>query len=127
MGKSVHNLSEIDPENQLATCAHCGSRTSVRFRRSAGTWVCRNQDPRKCHQAPHHNNNWVTTREKLAAKQGNRCAICDKKGKLVLDHDHVTGNIREALCPNCNAGLGLLQDDIRVLWSAIEYLKKHKV
>ncbi len=44
---------------------------------------------------------------------------------LCIDHDHKTHKIRNLLCNNCNTGLGLFNDDILVLSSAIDYLKKY--
>jgi hypothetical protein len=60
----------------------------------------------------------------LAARQGGRCAICDiETDKLNVDHCHRTGVIRGMLCGKCNTILGLAQDNIDILLSAINYLK----
>lgn len=60
-------------------------------------------------------------------EQNYMCAICKTKdpGKTNwhADHDHKTGQKRGILCHKCNTGLGLLQDDIEILCSAIEYLR----
>lgn len=42
------------------------------------------------------------TLEALAAWQDGRCAICDHRGTLRLDHDHDTGLVRGWLCSSCN-------------------------
>lgn len=67
-------------------------------------------------------------------EQKGKCGICDKaetmkalNGKvkwLAIDHNHYTGAIRGLLCSSCNTGLGKLGDSIKVLESAIKYLKK---
>ena len=65
----------------------------------------------------------------LFSSQGNCCAICrsdspkSKRGWCV-DHDHKTGKVRGILCHFCNPMLGQAQDDIKVLESAIFYLKR---
>lgn len=46
--------------------------------------------------------------------------------KLVVDHDHETGQVRDLLCHNCNRALGLFQDNIEIVDSALEYLKQWK-
>lgn len=57
-------------------------------------------------------------------EQQGRCAICgDKTGKLFIDHDHKTGEVRGLLCHFCNSGIGLFRDDPDRLNSAIKYLK----
>ena len=45
------------------------------------------------------------------------------KSAWVLDHDHVSGKFRGYICHSCNRGLGIFQDSIESLESAIEYLK----
>ncbi|HZX49542.1 MAG TPA: endonuclease VII domain-containing protein [Candidatus Paceibacterota bacterium] len=66
----------------------------------------------------------------LLKKQGGRCAICkhsSPRGRYPVfnvDHDHNTGRIRGLLCGNCNRGLGYLGENLKVLKSAINYVKK---
>jgi hypothetical protein len=66
------------------------------------------------------------TREEVKAKKeavGNRCEICgDLVGRLVVDHNHATGEVRGILCTNCNSGIGKLKDSPSVLEAAIAYL-----
>jgi hypothetical protein len=60
----------------------------------------------------------------LLAKQGGVCAICRKrsKGRLCVDHCHVTGTVRGLLCSACNIALGSLKDDLASLVAALAYL-----
>ena len=67
-------------------------------------------------------------------KQKGKCRICnnaetmvDQKGTikwLSCDHNHNTGKVRGLLCNACNTGIGKMGDSIKVLESAIKYLKK---
>jgi hypothetical protein len=67
----------------------------------------------------------------LLLVQEGRCAICGRtpeeaspgRPQLVVDHNHDTGKVRGLLCHPCNAGMGLLQDDIDTLEKALAYLK----
>lgn len=63
--------------------------------------------------------------DKLHEAQGGRCAICGKKKRLVVDHDHDTGEVRGLLCGNCNTGIGMLGDTPGDLKNALEYLEKN--
>lgn len=55
------------------------------------------------------------------------CAICLRADrKLVLDHCHNTGKVRDALCGQCNSGIGMLNDNILLLQESIKYLTKHR-
>ena len=66
---------------------------------------------------------------KAATEQNNCCAICGidakytRHSKLVVDHDHETGEVRKLLCDKCNQAIGLLQDSSDFCNSAAEYLK----
>lgn len=68
--------------------------------------------------------------DKLLNEQKNACAICntsDWKGNGPhIDHDHKTGKTRGLLCHSCNTALGSFKDNIEILMSAIDYIKKHK-
>jgi hypothetical protein len=80
----------------------------------------------------------ITTQEyetKLAS-QDYCCAICGKdafdnirRGKiepLCIDHSHITGNLRDLLCFNCNSLLGQAKDNINTLQKAVQYLLNHQ-
>jgi DNA-directed RNA polymerase subunit RPC12/RpoP len=73
----------------------------------------------------------------LAKSQDFKCAICGTEFLLYneqnktartgcLDHDHQTGKVRGILCDTCNRGLGLFQDDPKLLINAKEYLEGWK-
>lgn len=57
----------------------------------------------------------------------NICNICNNEFKSDkykrIDHNHITGKVRGLLCPKCNFLLGMCNDDIKILKSAISYLK----
>jgi hypothetical protein len=50
------------------------------------------------------------------------CVICGAAEQLVVDHDHVTGEVRGMLCNHCNRGLGHFRDDPVLLEFAAQYL-----
>ncbi len=62
--------------------------------------------------------------------QNYECVICrkdlknlDSKHSPHIDHCHITGKVRGILCHKCNPGLGMFEDNIEYLKSAIEYLE----
>jgi hypothetical protein len=57
------------------------------------------------------------------------CGVAAKDtrmGKLVLDHDHETGEYRGHICDPCNRGIGMLGDTLIGVSMALEYLRKVK-
>lgn len=63
----------------------------------------------------------------LLAEQDNKCAICRglflQKTRLCVDHCHTTNSLRGLLCHTCNRIIGLLQDNIKIVENATEYLR----
>ena len=60
-------------------------------------------------------------------KQDGKCAICgvhqsEFKRPLVVDHNHITGEIRSLLCNSCNSVIGFSYESIDIMRKAIEYL-----
>lgn len=59
-----------------------------------------------------------------------KCPICQKRSiagitaKIVADHDHHTGNIRDFICDSCNTGLGRFKNGNDYLQNAIDYLNE---
>lgn len=65
----------------------------------------------------------------MLTAQSCKCLICSKqhdptikKGRLFVDHDHQTGEVRGLLCGKCNMALGLFNDNIDLIKKAISYL-----
>jgi hypothetical protein len=64
----------------------------------------------------------------ILEKQKKSCSICsntfENERTIFIDHDHSNGNVRGLLCPKCNTILGLANDNINTLLSAVNYLKQ---
>ena len=65
---------------------------------------------------------------KLINLQNNKCSIC--KGELNnknthIDHCHKTGKVRSLLCNKCNQAIGLFNENLEKIESAINYLRIH--
>lgn len=65
----------------------------------------------------------------LMRKQQNYCcAICktsetESGKKMFVDHNHQTGAVRKLLCTQCNAGIGMLQDNPEIMERAAKYVR----
>lgn len=79
----------------------------------------------------------LETYREMVTKQNGCCKICGihesnlhtistarNTARLVVDHCHITGKIRGALCVKCNSGIGLLNDSVELLIKASLYLKE---
>lgn len=66
--------------------------------------------------------------EQMFELQKGLCAIClkpEKNKSLAVDHNHQTKKIRKLLCEKCNKGLGLFEENMEYLKSAVLYLRKY--
>lgn len=54
--------------------------------------------------------------------QSGQCKICGCTKRLVIDHDHVTKEVRGLLCDRCNTLCGYLETDKGEIQKAKEYL-----
>jgi len=103
-------------------------------------WNCRNSQRRR-EQVRNHNllrHYGITAAEydEMFAKQKGLCALChsperarNRDGslkRLAVDHCHLSGQIRELLCYECNTLLAKAEDDVEILKLAISYLRKHQ-
>ncbi|MFB9473832.1 endonuclease VII domain-containing protein [Nonomuraea salmonea] len=61
--------------------------------------------------------------ERMLARQGGLCAICQAVPGTFVDHCHATGRVRGVLCFNCNNGLGHFTDNLVLLELAALYLE----
>ena len=65
----------------------------------------------------------------LLKAQNSVCAICSSLNRngnrLSVDHDHKTGKVRGLLCSKCNHGIGIFNDEVLRVKSAMEYLIKY--
>jgi len=67
---------------------------------------------------------------RMFAEQEGCCAIChthqsECKGKLNVDHNHETGQVRALLCGKCNRALGLLQENKRTIKNMLDYVEHY--
>ena len=57
------------------------------------------------------------------------CPICNKRtiagitSKVVLDHNHLNGEVRGWICDSCNTGIGRFKDDIQLMKKAIKFIE----
>lgn len=74
--------------------------------------------------------------DELLRSQGYACAICGtgdpgisnitKARQWDVDHCHSTKKVRGLLCRKCNMALGLFNDNLVIIRSALRYLKKSR-
>ena len=67
----------------------------------------------------------------MFVEQGGCCAVCGKhqtelNKALAVDHNHITGKVRQLLCGNCNTSLGLMNEDVILFEKLIKYVNKHQ-
>jgi hypothetical protein len=83
----------------------------------------------------HYQNRYGISLEKYEEKlkeQDYSCAICgskhtsnDRMKRLVVDHNHNTGQVRGLLCHACNVAIGAAKEQEDILMACISYLRSY--
>jgi hypothetical protein len=111
-------------------CKDCtkARNEQTHIRKAKKRWREDNQDHlRRYFRTRRIEQKYGLTIEEYEAIIARGCAICGTHdGLICLDHDHTNGRIRDALCQNCNSGLGMFKDDLQRLRTAIDYLEAHQ-
>lgn len=143
----------FDPETGLKTCTGCGrpqpldcfTKGNDRHGKKQSCKRCCSDALRKWRKDPvnretHRRGNrnaslrrayGMTYAEYVEMQliQGGVCAICGHPpigADLNVDHDHITGRVRQLLCGPCNRGLGQFFENPETLEAAARYLMRHR-
>lgn len=83
----------------------------------------RNPEARAKHNRSQRAKSYGITLDELALYEAvTECEVCGSSDRLVIDHNHTTGEIRGVLCSNCNTTLGHSGDDPDTLRRLADYL-----
>ena len=109
------------PEERHTECKEC-----------AKSRVKRNHCPIRARSNELRRNYGITLEDydRMLQDQGGACMVClttaesQRYGRLHIDHDHETGEVRGLLCHHCNTALGLLNEDVSRMAAMIAYITK---
>jgi len=134
-------------EGQGNTCKMCVKARNktwrqtnpVRYKATRKSWEKDNINLAITRRKNRLRRRYSLTPEKVVAlleKQDYKCAICgvelqspfdpdptEGTTKAVIDHSHMDGHVRGALCSACNTGLGQFEDDPKMVKAAYYYLR----
>jgi hypothetical protein len=109
-------------------CSACYQRERYKTRKPSKEYA-------KNHNLKHYYGMTVKAYTEMLLRQNGVCAICQRPETranqfglvaLSVDHDHVTGAVRELLCSRCNTALGYLDDNASRAAQAAAYLLRHR-
>ena len=112
------NPLDAFPINRFGRSKYCATC----YARPARAWVMENFGSYRNYKLYQKYGMTEADFDRMVAKQGGLCAVCQKRAATQVDHDHKTGKVRAILCLKCNAGLGALKDEERLVWEAVDYL-----
>lgn len=116
------------------TCSYwCHMRLRARLVMQRSTVGCRSESHRarrRGERKRRFKGDRAATLAELVALQRGHCAVCGALGGslgngyigLVLDHCHVTGLARQALCTPCNVAVGCVREDPSVAEALLVYV-----
>lgn len=110
--------------DKFGQCKKCRNMRSV-------IWSSKHPQRRQSAQLKSSYGISLEERDQRIRKQRGLCKVCrkkfSKKRKPFVDHVHDrTKKVRGILCRYCNTLLGSSFDDIKILLSAVKYLKESK-
>jgi hypothetical protein len=122
------------PKESTKVCAYCEEEKPLsQFNLNKGRHDGRDH---RCTICQYEAAKKVAELKKSAPPMPEHCDCCGihiskitegrRNKKFSCDHDHETGEFRGWLCPNCNSGIGGLQDTIDGVVTALIYLLKNK-
>ncbi len=129
--------TKFDPVARIKWCNHCEKWLSFdEFSDCKSTTSGKEAYCRSCHSEynekfrvynPHYAREYLyglseAEYRALGEKQDWCCALCGKRKKLSVDHNHVTSKVRGLLCQQCNVMLGRFKDDPMAFQRIIDYL-----
>ena len=129
--KNFHHRGEIKivgKETDMQECRECHEifpliAFTIHIQRGDGAYILR-KICRECDTIDKREQREV---KKNAPPKPECCDCCHKKTKkLQRDHIHGTFIFRGWVCPDCNAGIGKLRDNLEGLLQAAVYLEKDK-
>lgn len=134
--KQCRVCNELKEETDFYKCGRKGGNPEARHtecKECAKTRIKATRDPERARDAHLRRNYGITLADfnRMVLSQGSKCACCrtdkpgGKHGQWCVDHDHVTGAVRELLCKDCNIVLGLVEDSPEHLQRLLAYIAKH--
>ena len=115
----IHYYANLDEHRQRSSDYYRSRKTDPEFKKKVNAGITRNRFKRLY---------GITSEERdaILVSQENKCAICKRfKTKWWhIDHCHKTGKVRGILCHRCNVMIGMAREDIDVLNTAIDYLRR---
>ena len=114
-----------NPDNRHYTCKEC-TKARVKAAHHADPSLQRRRDLRRLYDIS------LEEYDEMLELQNHQCAVCKtekaggKHNVFCVDHDHVTGKVRELLCKDCNIVLGIINDSPEHLGRLMAYIIKHK-
>lgn len=115
--ESPNTTTNVNQEISSRRCPRCGDMKELAQFKSKNS----NQGYCKSCQREYGREMYALHHSPIVAE----CPICLVVTKLVIDHSHVSGQIRDRVCRRCNTGLGMFGDDMDALLRAVSYLAKH--
>lgn len=119
----------------LSKCTQCGSAPRLKNQRICASCQAASDEVRKSNPDTKFKERVARIKSKYGVRPAlaaalaatDVCECCGKKasrpGEIHVDHCHETGDVRGALCFNCNAALGHLNDDPERLKKLLVYLE----
>jgi hypothetical protein len=117
--------TDKNKENRHYTCKEC-TKARVKAQNDANPDLAKDRHLQRTYGIS------LAEYQDMFDDQSGQCACCNtaepggRWNTFQVDHDHVTNEVRQLLCKDCNIVLGIVQDSPEHLMRLIQYLARHK-
>ena len=98
-----------------------------KYRAKSAEWYKANKDRAKNYHFLRRYNISLDDYNRMMIEQDGKCWTCSVKAEdevLVVDHNHLTGEVRGLLCSGCNTAIGLLKESQETIAKVSKYLQE---
>ena len=125
------------PDTDFYLCKRKGGNPEARHtecKQCAISRVKRTRDPRRARDLHLQRTYGITIEqwEQMLDDQNGGCAICGttkpggKHNQFCTDHNHLTNEVRQLLCMDCNVVLGIVRESPEHFERLVDYVIKHE-
>lgn len=108
--KKRYHTDSMFRKKILKSCKKWALANPTKRKRANKKWYEKNKHSINERRLKYCYNLSLAQLKQMHKNQKNKCLLCERKRRLIIDHDHKTGKVRGLLCYTCNTHLGWFEN-----------------